>query len=218
MSGGWPSQTKKRGVVRAGARLLSSGDYTARVFCPKGLALTVWGPQAPLQRNEVSRRLSLQKWKMGVWVGAQRRPSTGPETGLKRQPQERQLSAAVFGGTRDRLPPARGAVYLARGSVTRRAETRHPELPGSAGLGERSEVEPGPAQPDAPKNRYRGHGGRKVFVCERPCEICQRPGGAGDGTRLPSPGVLLIPHFSANCGTKSGLWRLLRIASRRIGG
>jgi hypothetical protein len=151
MSGGWPSQTKKRGVVRAGARLLSSGDYTARVFCPKGLALTVWGPQAPLQRNEVSRRLSLQKWKMGVWVGAQRRPSTGPETGLKRQPQERQLSAAVFGGTRDRLPPARGAVYLARGSVTRRAETRHPELPGSAGLGERSEVEPGPAQPDAQK-------------------------------------------------------------------
>jgi hypothetical protein len=42
-----------------------------------------------------------------------------------RQPQERQHSAAE-GGTRDRLPPARGALSLARGIVTRRAETRHP--------------------------------------------------------------------------------------------
>jgi len=54
MSGGWLSQAKKRGVVRAGARLPFSGDYTARVFCPKGLALTAWGPQAPLRINEVS--------------------------------------------------------------------------------------------------------------------------------------------------------------------
>ena len=36
-----------------------------------------------------------------------------PRDRLKRQPQERQHSAAVFGGTRDRLPPARGAVPLA---------------------------------------------------------------------------------------------------------
>jgi hypothetical protein len=48
MSGGWLSQAKKRSVVRSGARPLSPGDYTARVFCPKGLALTAWGPQAPL--------------------------------------------------------------------------------------------------------------------------------------------------------------------------
>ena len=31
---------------------------------------------------------------------------------LKGQPQEGQHSAAAFGGTRDRLPPARGAEYL----------------------------------------------------------------------------------------------------------
>jgi hypothetical protein len=37
---------------------LSPGDYTARVFCPKGSALTAWGPQAPLSKAEVSRRLS----------------------------------------------------------------------------------------------------------------------------------------------------------------
>ena len=36
-----------------------------------------------------------------------------PRDRLKRQPQERQHSAAVFGGTRDRLPPARGAIPLA---------------------------------------------------------------------------------------------------------
>jgi hypothetical protein len=41
---------------------------------------------------------------------------------LKGQPQERQHSAAV-GGTRDRLPPARCSSALARGIVTRRAET-----------------------------------------------------------------------------------------------
>ena len=37
-----------------------------------------------------------------------------PRDRLKRQPQERQHSAAVFGGTRDRLPPARGAVSCVR--------------------------------------------------------------------------------------------------------
>jgi hypothetical protein len=37
-----------------------------------------------------------------------------PRDRLKGQPQEGQHSAAVFGGTRDRLPPARGAAYLAR--------------------------------------------------------------------------------------------------------
>ena len=35
---------------------------------------------------------------------------------LKGQPQEGQHSAAAFGGTRDRLPPARGAEYLREGS------------------------------------------------------------------------------------------------------
>jgi hypothetical protein len=38
-----------------------------------------------------------------------------PRDRLKGQPQERQHSAAV-GGTRDRLPPARGAVALREGS------------------------------------------------------------------------------------------------------
>ena len=57
MSGGWPSQAGKR-VVRAGDER-SEGDYTARRFPPEGLALTAWGPQAPLfQTNKGSRRLS----------------------------------------------------------------------------------------------------------------------------------------------------------------
>jgi hypothetical protein len=45
MSGGWAVQAKKRGVVRAGARL--PGDNTARVFCPKGLALDGQGVADP---------------------------------------------------------------------------------------------------------------------------------------------------------------------------
>jgi hypothetical protein len=45
-----------------------------------------------------------------------------PRDRLTGQPQERQHSAAV-GGARDRLPPARGAIYFfARTIVTRRAE------------------------------------------------------------------------------------------------
>ena len=46
-----------------------------------------------------------------------------PRDRLKWQPQERQHSAAVFGGTRDRLPPARGAVSCVMGSKPVRAET-----------------------------------------------------------------------------------------------
>ena len=54
-----------------------------------------------------------------------------PRDRLRGQPQERQHSAAA-GGTRDRLPPARGAKYLARGIVTRRAETHQDRGSGSA--------------------------------------------------------------------------------------
>jgi hypothetical protein len=43
---------------------------------------------------------------------------------VKKQPQERQRSAAVFGGTRDRLPPARGAVPLALGIEARQGRNR----------------------------------------------------------------------------------------------
>ena len=49
MSGGLAVKTKKRGVVRAGG---AQRDYTARVFCPKGLALTAWGPQAPTSNKQ----------------------------------------------------------------------------------------------------------------------------------------------------------------------
>ena len=59
-----------------------------------------------------------------------------PRDRLKRQPQERQHSAAVFGGTRDRLPPARGAVPLA--SWDRSPSGPKPPL---GGFGSR---EPGP--------------------------------------------------------------------------
>jgi len=48
MSGGLAVRAKNVGWCGAGARLLSSGDYPARVFCPRGLALTAWGPQVPL--------------------------------------------------------------------------------------------------------------------------------------------------------------------------
>jgi hypothetical protein len=46
MSGGWPSRPKNVGWCGP-----ERSDYTARVFCPKGLALTAWGPQAPLSNR-----------------------------------------------------------------------------------------------------------------------------------------------------------------------
>jgi len=46
-----------------------------------------------------------------------------PRDRLKGQPQEREHSDAA-GGTRDRLPPARGADCLARGIEARRVESR----------------------------------------------------------------------------------------------
>ena len=60
-----------------------------------------------------------------------------PRDRLKGQPQERQHSAAA-GGTQDRLPPARGSLFLREGSSP---EGPRPGIPasGSAGLGERSE-------------------------------------------------------------------------------
>jgi hypothetical protein len=65
-----------------------------------------------------------------------------PRDRLRGQPQEREHSDAA-GGTRDRLPPARGSIS-ARGIVT---EWPRPGIPtsGSAGLGERQRIEPGPA-------------------------------------------------------------------------
>jgi hypothetical protein len=59
-----------------------------------------------------------------------------PRDRLKRQPQERQHSAAGFGGTRDRLPPARGDEPLA--SWDRSPSGPKPPL---GGFGSR---EPGP--------------------------------------------------------------------------
>jgi len=50
---------------------------------------------------------------------------------LNGQPQEREHSGAA-GGTRDRLPPARGTLYLAQGMEARRAESRNP-APGIQG-------------------------------------------------------------------------------------
>jgi hypothetical protein len=58
---------------------------------------------------------------------------------LSRQPQERQHSAVFFGGTRDRLPPAWGAMILARGIVTAWPRGRFPRLPDLRRLSERSE-------------------------------------------------------------------------------
>jgi hypothetical protein len=56
MSGGWQSRPKNVGWCGP-----ERSDYTARVFCPKGLALTAWGPQAPLQSTRVVQNsLSVQ--------------------------------------------------------------------------------------------------------------------------------------------------------------
>ena len=56
------------------------------------------------------------KRKRAYQATAQRRPFASPETGLIRQPQERQHSAAN-GGTRNRLPPARGAASCMRSVI-----------------------------------------------------------------------------------------------------
>jgi hypothetical protein len=47
MSGGWRSQAKKRGVVRAGARLAFFGRLPGPRFLPKGLGLDGLGVADP---------------------------------------------------------------------------------------------------------------------------------------------------------------------------
>ena len=83
--------------------------------------------------------LRKSKMKNGVWAGAQRRPFASPETGQKGS-RRRVSIAPPLDGTRDRLPPARGTLSLARGIEAQRAETL-------LRLGLR---EPGPAKQDAP--------------------------------------------------------------------
>jgi hypothetical protein len=56
MSGGWQSRPKNVGWCGP-----ERSDYPARVFCPQGLALTAWGPQAPTSKTKVSRRVSLKQ-------------------------------------------------------------------------------------------------------------------------------------------------------------
>jgi hypothetical protein len=90
MSGGGPSQAKKRGVVRAGAchsRASDRGQPGPR-FLPKGLALTAVGSQTPafkqtksadpLRRAQRGERLTKGHC---VSDGAQRSEPAGAETG-----------------------------------------------------------------------------------------------------------------------------------------
>ena len=58
----------------------------------------------------------------GVWARAKAETIRQPRDRLTGQPQERQRSAADFGGTRDRLPPARVPYELREGSLPK-AET-----------------------------------------------------------------------------------------------
>jgi hypothetical protein len=103
----------------------SEGDYTARVFCPQGLALTARGPQAPTSKQQSQLKAVIDEINGRISRSAAQ-AIRQPRDRLKGQPQERQHSAAV-GGTRDRLPPARGTIFLARGMEARRAETRNPK-------------------------------------------------------------------------------------------
>jgi hypothetical protein len=52
MSGGWQSRPKNVGWCGP-----ERSDYTARVFCPKGLALTAWGSQTPTSNGQVQPKL-----------------------------------------------------------------------------------------------------------------------------------------------------------------
>ena len=70
-----------------------------------------------------------------------------PRDRLTGQPQERQHSAAK-GGTRDRLPPARGSIFTCARDRHRPAETRR---------GSGRSLEPGSAKPNAPE-RWRHNG------------------------------------------------------------
>ena len=118
MSGGWAVKAKKRGWCGP-----ERSDYTARVFCPKGCldGLGAAGPELTkwIQPKAVTDQ---NNGRMG---GSEAETIRQHRDRLKGQPQEREHSDAE-GGTRDRLPPARGTLSLARGIVTRRAETRHP--------------------------------------------------------------------------------------------
>jgi hypothetical protein len=107
---------------------MSGGRRSRPTALPSlALALTAWGPQAPLPNHTKDGRISRSA------AQAIRQPRDR----LRGQPQERQHSAAE-GGTRDRLPPARGSLLVARGIVTRRAGPRIPPS-GSAGLGDTRE-------------------------------------------------------------------------------
>ena len=84
-----------------------------------GLGLDGLGAAGP-SKNET---------KNGVWERAQRRLFASPGDRLKGQPQERQHSAADFGGTRDRLPPARGAIHLLPCATGWKPEGQRPCIP-----------------------------------------------------------------------------------------
>ena len=75
----------------------SAGLNAAPFQCPSSNALHPRGRGAPSQQAED-----------GVRAERKRRPFASRETALRGQPQERQHSAAA-GGTRDRLPSARGS-------------------------------------------------------------------------------------------------------------
>lgn len=63
-------------------------DNTAFALSPKGLALTQWGPQAPLQQRKFSDRLSIRFFAQGIVTRRAKTPlpDLHPRGGFGRRP------------------------------------------------------------------------------------------------------------------------------------
>jgi hypothetical protein len=171
MSGGWPSQAGKRAGWCGPEPFFLGATTRPAVFRPTGCldGLRAAGPS--LKKTAAGPNLEQRKSAGGcnrcgsrserdapeerqhsaaIWRDARR---VQPRDRLKGHPQEREHSDAA-GGTRDRVPPARGSESHARWIVTRMGRDPASRLfrdpRGSVTPAKASGIEPVLATPDVP--------------------------------------------------------------------
>ena len=124
MSGGWAVTGRRgvRGITRSAQALARKNGDTPRVACR---GLDDQGVADP-ELTEMNSAVGCHLTKNGLLGGAKRKQLCRRRDRLKGQPQQHQHSAAVLGGTRDRLPPGEAFRFLLREGSLPKAETRHP--------------------------------------------------------------------------------------------